>query len=122
MTSYLLLLTGVMLNAAAQLLLKAGMNRIGHFEFSYANAWPIGLQAATNLPIIAGLTCYVVSVVIWMMVLSRLEVSIAYPMVSIGYVVTAIAAWHFFGENLTPMRIAGIAVIIMGVFMVSKTA
>lgn len=122
MNPMILILTGVMLNAMAQLLLKVGMGRIGHFELTLANALPIGLQAATSLPIIGGIACYVISVVVWMIVLSRVEVSMAYPMVSLGYVVTAIAAYAWLGEQLGPMRLAGIAVIMVGVWMVSSTA
>jgi len=122
MNPMILILTGVMLNAAAQILLKIGMNRIGHFDVTLANAWPIGLQLATNLPILGGLACYVISVLVWMVVLSRVEVSFAYPFVSLGYVVTAIIAYAWLGEAVGPMRLAGIAVIMAGVFMVSKTA
>ena len=116
-----LVLTGVLLNAFAQLFLKAGARDVGHFDFSMANLVPIGWKLATNLPIIGGLTCYVVSVVIWILALSRVEVSIAYPMLSIGYVVNAALAYWLFGEAVGPMRIAGIAVIILGVFIVAKS-
>jgi multidrug transporter EmrE-like cation transporter len=115
-----LIMVGVLLNAAAQLLLKAGMNRIGHFDFSAANLVPIGWKVATNPPIIAGLTCYVVSVVVWLLALSRVDVSYAYPMLSVGYIVNAIAAWYLFGEILSPMKLAGIFVIILGVFLISR--
>ncbi len=115
-----LIMVGVLLNAAAQLLLKAGMNRIGHFEFSAANLVPIGWKVATNPPIVAGLTCYVFSVVVWLLALSRVDVSYAYPMLSAGYIVNAIAAWYLFGEVLSPMKLAGIFVIILGVFLISR--
>ena len=91
--SFALILTGVMLNACAQLLLKAGANAVGHFEFSAANALPIALKLGTQLPIIGGLACYVVSVIVWILALSRVDVSLAYPMLSLGYVVNALAAW-----------------------------
>lgn len=116
-----LILFGVLLNAAAQLLLKAGARTIGHFEFSAGNAWPIGLKLAGNPHIIGGLSCYVISVVVWIMALSRVEVSIAYPMLSIGYVVNAGLAWWLFGEAVTPMRLLGIAIIMIGVFLVAKS-
>ena len=116
-----LVLTGVLLNAIAQLFLKAGARDVGQFEFSLANMVPIGWKLATNLPIIGGLTCYVLSVVIWIMALSRVEVSIAYPMLSIGYVLNAALAYWLFGEAVGPMRVAGIAVIIVGVFIVAKS-
>jgi multidrug transporter EmrE-like cation transporter len=112
---------GVLLNAIAQLLLKAGTNTVGHFEFSMANALPVGWKLATEPHIVGGLACYVLSVVLWIMALSRVEVSIAYPMLSVGYVVNAIAAWYLFGESVTPMRLAGIGVIILGVFIVARS-
>jgi multidrug transporter EmrE-like cation transporter len=119
--SFSLVMCGVLLNAIAQLLLKAGTNTVGHFEFSMANALPFGWKLATEPHIVGGLACYVVSVVVWIMALSRVEVSIAYPMLSVGYVVNAIAAWYLFGESVTPMRLAGIGVIILGVFIVARS-
>jgi multidrug transporter EmrE-like cation transporter len=122
MLQYLpIILFGVMLNAVAQLALKQGMRQIGEFEFILANALPIGWQVGTNPFVALGLFCYVVSVGIWILVLSRVEVSLAYPMLSIGYVVNALAAWWLFGENLTPTRIAGIVVICFGVWLLSRT-
>lgn len=116
-----IILFGVLLNAVAQLALKQGMRQIGEFEFALANALPIGWQVGTNPFVALGLLCYVVSVGVWILVLSRVEVSLAYPMLSIGYVVNALAAWWLFGENLTPTRIAGIAVICFGVWLLSRT-
>ena len=119
--SFLLVMTGVLLNAAAQLLLKAGTNSVGTFDFSLANAVPVGWKLATEPHIVAGLGCYVISVVVWIMALSRVEVSIAYPMLSVGYVVNAIAAWYLFGEAVTPTRLAGIGIIILGVYVVARS-
>ncbi len=120
-TSFSLLMTGVMLNAGAQLLLKAGTNAVGVFEFSRDNIVPIGWKLATEPHIVGGLACYVISVVVWVMALSRVEVSIAYPLLSVGYVVNALAAWYLFGEALTPMRLIGIGVIIIGVCLVTRS-
>jgi multidrug transporter EmrE-like cation transporter len=119
--SFALVLFGVLLNAAAQLLLKAGTNSIGHFEFSVANAVPIGLKIATEPHILGGLACYAVSVVVWIMALSRVEVSVAYPMLSIGYVVNAAAAYFLFGEAVSVQRLVGIGIIIVGVYMVARS-
>lgn len=119
--SFSLVLCGVLLNAAAQLLLKAGTNAVGAFEFSRDNILPVGWKLASEPHIIGGLACYVVSVVVWIMALSRVEVSIAYPMLSIGYVVNAIAAWYLFGEAVTAMRLTGIGFIIVGVFIVARS-
>ena len=121
MTQYLpMILLGVMLNAFAQLALKAGMNRVGQFDFALANLIPIGWQVGTNPFVALGLFCYVVSVGVWLLVLSRVEVSLAYPMLSVGYVVNALIAWWFMGETLTATKIAGIAVICFGVWLLSR--
>lgn len=119
--SFSLVMLGVLLNAAAQLLLKAGTNSVGHFEFSRENILPVGWQLATEPHILGGLTCYVVSVVVWIMALSRVEVSVAYPMLSIGYVVNAVAAWWLFGEAVSITRLAGIGIIIIGVYIVARS-
>lgn len=122
LTSFALILTGVLLNAAAQLLLKSGTNAIGHFEFQAAQIVPIGLRIATSPPILAGLCCYAVSVVVWILALSRVPVSQAYPMLSIGYVVNAAAAWWLFGETLSAARLSGIALIVAGVILVGRAS
>ncbi len=116
-----LILTGVLLNAVAQLLLKAGARAIAGFEFAAVNAVAIAGRLVLNGPILAGLACYAISVVVWILALSRVDVSIAYPMLSVGYVVNALAAAWLFGEPLGALRIAGIGVIIAGVWMVARS-
>jgi len=119
--TFSLLLTGVLLNAAAQLLLKAGTNRVGTFAFTMDNVVPVGMKLVANPPILAGLACYVVSVVVWILGLSRVPVSVAYPMLSMGYVVNAILAYLLFGESLAMQKVVGIGFIIVGVFLVAKS-
>jgi multidrug transporter EmrE-like cation transporter len=120
-TSWALILGAVLLGTMAQLLLKAGTTAVGSFAFSGANLIPVGWQLATQPLILGGIFAYGLSLIVWIMALSRVEVSIAYPMVSIGYVLTAIAAWHFLGESVSAMRIAGIGVIILGVVIVARS-
>ncbi|SAL44428.1 4-amino-4-deoxy-L-arabinose transferase [Caballeronia terrestris] len=118
--SFLCIVIGVLLNACAQLLLKAGVNAVGHFEFSRENIVPVGLKIATQWPIIGGLTCYVFSVAVWILGLSRVDVSIAYPMLSLGYVVNAFAAWYLFGEVMSMQRLIGIGIILIGVAVLAR--
>jgi multidrug transporter EmrE-like cation transporter len=119
--AFSLVLTGVLLNAAAQLLLKAGTNRIGEFAFSLDNVVPIGLKVAASPFVLGGLGCYVVSVVVWILALSRVPVSVAYPMLSIGYIVNAAAAWFLFGESITAQKMIGIGFIVVGVWLVARS-
>jgi len=116
-----LLMTGVLLNAAAQLLLKAGTNAVGRFDFTAENILPVGMKLAFEPHIAGGLACYVVSVAVWIVGLSRVPVSVAYPMLSVGYIVNALAAWYLFGESLTAQKLVGIAFIVCGVFLVARS-
>jgi len=116
-----LLLISVTLSAVGQLLLKAGMNHIGHFDFTAANFLPISLKVLSNSAIMTGLALYLISLVMWLMILSRAEVSLVYPMISIGYVVNAIAAYYLLNENLSPTRLIAIGVIIAGVMLLSRS-
>jgi drug/metabolite transporter (DMT)-like permease len=110
-----------MLNAAAQLLLKAGVKDMGIIQLSPATIVNAGLKLALEPHIVGGLFCYAISVVVWILALSRVPVSIAYPMLSLGYVVTAFIAWAFMGEAVNAMRVSGIGVIIVGVFLVARS-
>lgn len=121
LVSFGLVLFGVLLNAAAQLLIKAGTTSLG------ALASPDGpiatvLRIAFQPFILGGLVCYVISVSVWIVVLSRVPVSVAYPMLSIGYVVNAVIAYFLFGESLTTLKVIGIGVIIVGVILVARPA
>ena len=116
-----LILSGVLLNAFAQILLKKGMIILGYFEFSTANIFAITIRAASNPYIIAGLICYVISFGLWMLVLSRVEVSFAYPFLSIGYIITAAIGYYYFGETLNIYRILGLCLICIGVMFVAKS-
>ena len=119
--SFALILTGVLLNAAAQLLLKAGTTAVGHFSFQMENLVPIGLKLAFQPYIMGGMVCYAISLVVWIMALSRVPVSVAYPMLSIGYVINAFIAYFWFGEALMAQKLVGIGFIVVGVVLVARS-
>ena len=81
------------LNVTGQLSLKYGMSKIGNFSVSLATLPPVFFKAATNLSVLFGLLCYGLGFMVWLIVLSKAEVSYAYPLISLGYVFTAILAW-----------------------------
>jgi multidrug transporter EmrE-like cation transporter len=116
-----LILVGVLLNAFAQILLKKGMLSIGYFEFNFQTFLPIIKKVTINPYILSGLASYVMSVAIWLLVLARVEVSYAYPFLSVGYVVVTVMGYFIFQENLSWMRVVGIAVIIVGVLLLSRS-
>ena len=115
------LMSGVLLNAGAQLLPKAGTNVLGVITLTTDN-WPSQFgRMALEPHIVAGLACYVVSVIVWIVGLSRVPVSIAYPLLSLGYVINAIAAHYLLGEAVTLSRWLGIGFIIVGVWLVARS-
>jgi multidrug transporter EmrE-like cation transporter len=118
--NFSLIFIGVMLNAAAQILMKAGTNAVGHFEFSMANVIPVGWKLATEWHIVTALFCYGISVVVWILALSRVPVSIAFPMLSMAYVVNAVAAKYLLGEDFNVTKLVGMGVIIIGVIIISR--
>jgi multidrug transporter EmrE-like cation transporter len=116
-----IILLGVLLNACAQLALKLGMTRVGRVDLFAKRPVELAIDVLSNPWVLTGLACYVLSVGVWLVVLSRVEVSFAYPFLSIGYAVTALIAYFYFGENVSMMRISGIGVICLGVAMIARS-
>ena len=104
------ILLAVVLGTAAQLLLKAG-----------TNVAPVSFALALEPRIIGGVACYAISLIVWILALSKTPVSVAYPMVSLGFALNALLAWWLLGEAVTPLRMAGIGIIIVGVFLVARS-
>src|SRR5262245_11680065 len=114
-----IIVAGVLLNAAAQMLLKVGVTPLGSLSVDIDNVLPTTFRVLSQWPVLVGLALYVMSVGVWVVVLSRVDVSVAYPMLSLGYVVTAGAAWWLLGEPVGALRSAGIALILAGVWLVA---
>jgi drug/metabolite transporter (DMT)-like permease len=122
LSTFAFIISGVLLNAVAQVLLKAGTNALGGaINLTFSNAFETFIRVASQLPILGGLACYALSLVVWIMGLSRTDVTIAYPMLSLGYVVAAAGAWLFLGETISPQRLLAIAVIMVGVFLLARS-
>jgi len=119
--SFCIILTGVMLNAAAQLALKASVKEIGAIGLNFSSSSSAFLRLAFEPFLWAGLICYAISVVVWILALSRVDVSIAYPMLSMGYVVNALFAWQLFGESMNLARIIGMGIVLLGVYVLARS-
>jgi drug/metabolite transporter (DMT)-like permease len=102
-----------------QLLLKRGMNKIGRISLWHDSLIKTLLKMFTNISVLVGGFVYVLSLVLWLVVLSKLDVSYAYPIVSINYAVVALASKFFFKERVSRLRWVGIFVICLGVVLVS---
>jgi multidrug transporter EmrE-like cation transporter len=122
LNTFSIIFAGVLLNSAAQLMLKAGARTLGAVSMGngaslFAAAW----NAAMQPWILLGLVCYFVSAGLWIIALTRVDVTIAYPMLSMGYVIAALLAWQIFGEQLTTGRMLGIAIILVGVVVLGRS-
>ncbi|OUM03755.1 SMR family transporter [Variovorax sp. JS1663] len=119
--TFSIIFAGVLLNSVAQLLLKAGAKTLGHVSMgSLASLTAAAWNAGTQPWVLLGLVCYFISAGLWILALTRVDVTVAYPMLSMGYVIAALLAWQIFGEPLTGNRVLGIAIILVGVVVLSR--
>jgi multidrug transporter EmrE-like cation transporter len=121
MNAFVWIFVGVALNTSAQLLLKIATQRLGAFGvqqfLSMQGLWALFGQ----WPMALGLVCYGLSLLVWLIALSRVEVSLAYPMLALGYVFNALAAQHFLHEMIGPQRWCAIGLILLGVLVLAKS-
>ena len=121
--TWAMILTGVGLNASAQLLLKVATRPLAHFsDFSPATLGSAILILAKSPPFWAGMVCYATSVCVWLAALSKAPVSTAYPMLSLGYVAVAAVSVIWLGESMTIPKTLGIVLICAGVILVSRSS
>lgn len=120
--TWVLILAGVGLNAAAQLLLKAATRPLSTVtRADFATLVDSVLVLARSVPFWIGMSCYAASLCVWLAALARAPVSVAYPMLSIGYIVVAFASALWLGESLSAGKLLGIALICAGVILVSRS-
>ncbi len=122
MTKYIpFILFTVMTNAAAQVMLKYGMITLGPVSFSADTIIQRIFQIVFNPWVFAGLTMFVISMASHLYVLSKVDLSFAYPFLSLAYVVVALFAWAVFKEELGTFKIAGIAFIMIGTILIAQS-
>jgi uncharacterized membrane protein len=119
MVNYALLIISVSLAVVGQMLMKAGMRQFG--TFAVTNLLSQIIPMLLNPLVFGGFVAFGVSSIIWLVVLSRMQLSYVYPMVSVAYILVAILSVIFFKENVSWVRWLGIMVICMGVFLVSRS-
>ena len=108
-------------NAAAQLMLKQGMLSLGALSFDGVNPIVKLLQIVFSPWVFAGLLTFVISMASHLYVLSKVELSFAYPFLSLAYVAVAVFAYFVFREDLNAWRIAGIAFICVGTVLIAQS-
>ncbi|MDP4030931.1 MAG: EamA family transporter [Patescibacteria group bacterium] len=110
---FVLIFVPIILAALGQLILKAGMNQVGKFDF---------VRSFTNPLVLLGLAFYGVSLILWMMVLTRENLSFVYPLVAFSYVLTVTLSRFVLHEPVPSLRWLGLAVIVAGILLVAKSA
>lgn len=121
LADFSVLLCGVLLNAFAQLWLKAATRVSGPLVAGDASVVSRALQLLTVPSLWYALTAYGLSVIVWIVGLSRVPVSQAYPLLSLGYVLNIGLAWWLFGEVPNAQRVIGVGVIVAGVVLVARS-
>lgn len=121
MSKYLpFILFTVFTNAAAQVMLKYGMIQLGPLSFAGVNPIMKVLQIVFSPFVFLGLLTFVISMASHLFVLSKVELSYAYPFLSLAYVAVAVAAWFLFSEDLNAWRVGGIALICVGTVFIAQ--
>mgnify|MGYP000010997486 CR=1 FL=1 len=116
--SLALILVSVALSAAAQIAFKFGVS-------SDSGQWThtlLGTLAKLVTPgVLIGLALYALGTLLWLTALGRVELSQAYPFVGIGFVLTTIAGWWIFGDQISVQRATGIALVVGGIVLVARS-
>lgn len=117
---YLALLVALIFTVAAQLLMKAGMNKIGTVELSAKSFFNLIPQIFTTPYLLLGLASLGAGFILWLIVLSRMKLSVAIPFTSLNYALILLFSWLVLKESVSAGQMAGIALIVAGLFLVTR--
>lgn len=118
----LLIFIAVTFAVCTQLLLKHGMTKVGFIEFNIGSAYRQLSKAITSPFILLAFILFGISALSWLVVLSRVDLSFAYPMVATGYIITVFLSWLLFKESVPLIRIIGCLAIALGVILISRSS
>ena len=119
MKDFILLFFNVLLTVIGQILFKHGMNTVGRVN-NIRDVVGKLTQAFLNPYILSGIAIYGFTTLVWLVILSRVKLSIAYPLLSSGYVLSILFSWLFFKESIPKIRIIGAVIICFGVYLVAQ--
>ncbi|MFY8038255.1 MAG: transporter [Bosea sp. (in: a-proteobacteria)] len=116
-----LILFTVLTNAAAQIMLKKGMNSVGALDIGSDGLISTVFRVVFSPFVFLGLTTFVISMASHLIVLSKVQLSYAYPFLSLAYVVVAAYSYFFFAEDVGLARLAGIGLIVAGTVLIAQS-
>lgn len=120
MSPYLILLIPIITAATAQIFFKKGISSFGDLNLSLTNALSLIPKILQNGWLLVGMFLFGISFLVYLFVLSKSQLSVAYPIiVSSGIIIISLASWFFFKETLSWFQIGGIVFIIFGIFLLA---
>ncbi len=115
-----LILISVAFTSIAQLLLKFAMNSVGKVDFSLDGIFSLFCKSVKNIYFYSGVFVFALSLLIWLFVLSRVPVSVAYPFVGVGCIFTMLFAFIFLNESISLSKIVGVMSVCLGIILISR--
>ncbi|MBQ9273485.1 MAG: EamA family transporter [Succinivibrio sp.] len=116
-----LALISISLAALAQIFLRLTMLAAGSLPSTFAETPTYALKVLICPQLYVGLMCFGISLLLTLVVLTRLEVSQFYPMVALGIALTVLLGHFVLGESLTLLRLAGVGVILIGIMLIARS-
>ncbi len=113
---FLVLLLAIILTVIGEIFLKKGVGEAGEFSLR----WSILLRTFTNWKVLLGFFLIFAGSIFWLVVISRIELSVAYPMLGLSYVILVLASWPTLQEPLNWQKVVGSLVICLGVALVAQ--
>jgi drug/metabolite transporter (DMT)-like permease len=120
MTPMRTLLVSISLAVVGQILMKLGVNHVGALTLDRRSVLVTAVRVLSNPTILAGLAFYGASAFLWLVGISRVALSVAYPLVAVTYVAVPVLSCLFLGEQLTLMKLLAMAIIVIGVLLLSR--
>jgi drug/metabolite transporter (DMT)-like permease len=120
-TDILYIIIGVLASAVGQIILKKGMTSVGPVTLSFNQIGSVVVRMGTNPYVVFGLFVFLGATIFWLAALSRVDLSFAYPFVSLSYVVMLVASWLFLNEDISFLRLIGTLIVIVGVLLISQS-
>lgn len=121
MKPWFLIFASVLLGALGQVSMKKGMSHLGSVSLKFSTFFASLTQMITTPFVLLGIFLYAVGTIFWLTLLSKWELSYAYPMISISYILVLLFSWIFFQEKFGFVRIFGVLLICSGVILVSRS-
>lgn len=120
LNSIVIIISSILLSSIAHILLKKGMMTHALKEIKNDNILEVAIAVGTNPWVVTGIILHVGALVVWLLALSKVDISFAYPFLALGYVLVSLMAYYYLGEELSITKIIGMLIIIVGIMVLVK--